>query len=236
MTTKKNEVAKQNKGEISTPSNDLDLLKSLSGAGQENMDVNSYKVPRLSVVQALSDVLKKDSPSFVEGCEVGCLYENVTNTFWSGQEGLIAVPVHHNGKWINSAGNEIVETWNYFLVIFDEKTEDSMDIVFSFKKSTIAMAKGWNTMMRTIKVAGHDGKSFNPPTFYQAYRMATAVKTKDGDSWMVPKITSVSPANEVKQGLFEQAYAFYQMVGSTDIQVEGGEEGSSKPSDEEIPM
>lgn len=62
-------------------------------AGQNNIGRDDMTVPRLVVLQALSPQLQKSKPEYIKGAEVGDLCHTGTNEVWSGEEGVIVLPV-----------------------------------------------------------------------------------------------------------------------------------------------
>ena len=82
MAGKKNEVATTAGFDVSTLSAGAvpDFLKDKMGEGRGNEGVSSddMTVPRLELVQSLSEVRKKASPNYIEGIQEGDLYNNVT--------------------------------------------------------------------------------------------------------------------------------------------------------------
>lgn len=66
-----------------------------SRAGMESADQDSFAIPFLSVLQALSPQLDESDAKFVDGAKAGMLYENVTNQLIDGKDGAIVIPCHY---------------------------------------------------------------------------------------------------------------------------------------------
>lgn len=66
--------------------------------GNENVGVEDLAIPRLEVVQGLSEALKVGQPGYIEGAKQGDLINSVTNQNY-GRE-VFVVPVHFSKQWL----------------------------------------------------------------------------------------------------------------------------------------
>ena len=60
-------------------------------------------IPRLQLIQALSPEVKKKEPKYIEGAEVGDIFNTVTRDFWSGEDGIrvvICFQITRFNEWI----------------------------------------------------------------------------------------------------------------------------------------
>ena len=65
------------------------------GVGREAMTAKDLAIPRLSVLQALSPQCTKGDAAYIKGAESGEIFDNINRRRFSGEEGLIVVPVSY---------------------------------------------------------------------------------------------------------------------------------------------
>lgn len=63
-------------------------------------DSSEMQIPFLRVIQALSPQLSKKKPEYIEGAEMGDLFNTVTNELWKGEEGVVVVPCFQTTKYL----------------------------------------------------------------------------------------------------------------------------------------
>lgn len=96
---KKNEVAKTDTGALATIDLDNDLLNEALGHTEE-VSADDVAVPRIGIAQALSEVCKKSSSDYNADVEVGDFYDKASGQIWTGEEGLVVLPVHYRRTYI----------------------------------------------------------------------------------------------------------------------------------------
>ena len=69
-----------------------------SGGGLEEVTSDDIQIPFLRVLQALSPQIKKSDPAYIKGAEQGGIFNTVTKKFWSGDDGVLVIPVHFQKK------------------------------------------------------------------------------------------------------------------------------------------
>lgn len=69
-----------------------------SNRGSENVGFGDLALPRLQIVQDLSPQHKKNKPEYIEGAQIGDLFNTVTNELY-GRETLL-VPVYYALEWL----------------------------------------------------------------------------------------------------------------------------------------
>ena len=69
---------------------DDDLLS--GGTGLEEMTSDDLAIPFIRVLQAMSPQVNKRAPEYVDGAEVGMLFNTVTNSVYDGEKGVEIVP------------------------------------------------------------------------------------------------------------------------------------------------
>jgi hypothetical protein len=79
-TTKGKEVAAK-EDKLPMEAGVLDLLDQNLGAGVDDTDANDYRIPYVSIAQALTPQIDKDDESYIPGLEKGMIFDNVSGTF-----------------------------------------------------------------------------------------------------------------------------------------------------------
>lgn len=68
-------------------------LEETAGAGSENITSANLAVPIIRILQANSPQCKPMDPKYIKGAVEGSFFNNVTNEVYSGEEGIIVLPV-----------------------------------------------------------------------------------------------------------------------------------------------
>jgi hypothetical protein len=86
-------------------------------------------------------------------------------------------------KHINSEGNEIVTTAEYFLFMLDDAGGYETALL-SMSGSQLKKSRRWNSMMSQLKLPKPDKTGyFNPAMFYTCYKLTTCPEENDLGSW-----------------------------------------------------
>lgn len=232
--TKKNEVATQEAGfNVANLSNSAvpDFLRDKMGEGRGNEGVGSedMTVPRLELVQSLSEVRKKASPNYIEGIQEGDLYNNVTREVYG--ESVLFVPVafvkeyllwrdqkvgggfggsyatEEEAEGVRSTQEkpeewEVVDTPQHFGLIISESTGQIIEAVVSMSKSKARVSRKFNSLVR---LNGGD-------RFSRLYRIrGVADQNKAGQDFYNMAIDPVAFVNEA---LYRRAENFYELLMS----------------------
>ena len=81
-------------------------------------------------------------------------------------------------------GNEIVETDNFFGMIFIPGSEKRpMRVFIPFMRTQLKKARRWITKASSYVVDGPDGTSFQAPLFYKAYSLGNVHETNASGNW-----------------------------------------------------
>lgn len=89
MARAKKAIAKR---EATLPAAVTEQLAMSAGAGLAS-DVDDYALPFLRIAQKMSPVVDKQDGEYIAECDVGDIYNTVTRELWSGEEGILVVPV-----------------------------------------------------------------------------------------------------------------------------------------------
>ena len=93
--TKESEMAKKNGlSELEA------ALEAGSGEGLEEITTSDLQIPFIRPIQPLSPQVKKSDPAYLEEASPGDIINTVTNQLWTGDEGLVVLPVHYQLKFL----------------------------------------------------------------------------------------------------------------------------------------
>ena len=77
------------------------MLLQDAGAGQEKMSQEDMMIPRLSILQQMSDQVNKANGAYVAGAEPGMILDNVANKAINGEKGIEVVPISYRRAHID---------------------------------------------------------------------------------------------------------------------------------------
>ncbi len=88
-----NDVVK--KKESNVVAFDESILLEDIGSGSEGMTKDDVMIPRLSILQQMSDQVNKRHGSYIDGAEPGMIMDNVANVAFDGEKGITVVPISY---------------------------------------------------------------------------------------------------------------------------------------------
>jgi hypothetical protein len=181
-------------------------------AGFEKITNDTMSIPFLRYAQDGSPQLKKTKPEYIEGLKPGQYFNSVTKkihgdkarvivlgfdhvyTEWKPNRGGF-VSIHDVGNaqklavnpqdfkgWETSEGNELNETYMYYVLI--EGHEGEGIAVLSLSSSNIGPAKAWNRQMMTTMMP--DGRKAMP--HWITWDLSTMIASNDQGEWYKVKI------------------------------------------------
>lgn len=172
------------------------MLLEDEGVGRENMGAKDLAIPRLAVLQALSPVCTKGDPAYIKEAEVGEIMDNIEGKRFSGEEGIIVIPVTYRRAYIEwdkrkfvadhgsddsilrqctlnekkqmelPNGHTVVETAEYYCVMLDPQSGLPKQVVISMNRTMFKEAKRWNSMMSNLMIPKPDGKGVFNPAIF----------------------------------------------------------------------
>ena len=74
-------------------------LESLSGQGTENITSKDTRLPILKIIYSNNAVLDDSKAQYNEKAKLGDIYNEVTESLYTGKDGLLAVPCHYNNTF-----------------------------------------------------------------------------------------------------------------------------------------
>ena len=96
-------VAKKKDNVVTLVNNDM--LFEDQGAGQEGIESQDLMIPRISILQSMSPQVNKRDGQYVEGAEVGSIFNTVSNEVVDGEEGITVVPIKYRRAHIEWKAN-----------------------------------------------------------------------------------------------------------------------------------
>jgi hypothetical protein len=75
-------------GALALPPDMADMLLADAGSGMEKITKDDLAVPRLALLQQLSDQCKKTHTDYIPGAEPGDIYDNVMERVYKGEKGI----------------------------------------------------------------------------------------------------------------------------------------------------
>lgn len=154
-------------------------------------------------------------------------------------EALKAATKDDKNRLINADGNQLVDTYEYFVFLIDEgECIDWRPAVISMTSSNITTAKRWNTLINQIKVNGPDGSRITPASFYMAYRLTTVPKSNEQGSWFAWSVIKEKPVFKIGNGMdvYLAARDFKSQVDSNSVKVAEPNMAEEEIATEDSPM
>lgn len=228
-----------------------DFLKDKMGEGRGNEGVSSddMTVPRLELVQSLSEVRKKASPNYIEGIQEGDLYNNVTREVYG--ESVLFVPVTFVKEYLlwrdqKQGGGfggsfataeeaegvrstmekpeewEVVDTPQHFGLIISESTGQITEAVVSMAKSKARVSRKFNSLVR---LNGGD-------RFSRIYRIrGVSDQNKAGQDFFN---LAIDPVAFVNEALYRRAEKFYDLLMSGKVVADRTFDGETVEDSEDM--
>lgn len=209
--------------------------KQQSSRGNEQVGVEDIIIPRLEIVQALSPCKKKSDPTFIEGCEDGMMYNNVTRELYGDE--VLLLPVYFRKEylvWVDRTkgdGNQgfrgsfptaelaaqhiaeldedhlqIIDTAQQFCLLVHSEGRIE-EVVVSMARSKMKPSRRWNSL---IRLAGGD-------RWARLYKMTTVEeKGKKGSYYNFAIDTFGFPS----KALYELASEKYESIASGKVKAD----------------
>jgi hypothetical protein len=148
---------------------------------------------------------------------------------------------NEKGQLINSAGNLIAPTAEYFVLLVDKENGTARPFVLSMASTQLKNSRKWNTTQNMLRVTNpHTGQQICPPMFYKSYNFTTVPETNDAGSWFGWKIETGEDVLSLKNGtdIYLMARALRQSVKEGAVVAsKAGDDQHHKPSEsDDSPM
>lgn len=219
-----------------------------SNRGSEEVQAEDLIIPRLELAQAISPAQKKKDDAYIDGCEEGMMYNNITRELYG--ESVIICPVFYKKEWLlwrdrkddkggfhgaypskaeaEAARKELerpekveaVDTGQHFCLVI--KNDGSIDeIVVSMARSKAKVSRIWNSL---IRINGGD-------RFSRLYKLETITdQNNSGDQFANFKVSNYG---FVSEEIYQQAEVLYDAVKSGVASVDRSIDENSPEEDNE---
>lgn len=194
-----------------TPFNFAEAAMSMAGMGTENIGAKEQGIPTLRVLQSNSHELTRGDDKFIEGAKAGDFYAFTPDgpKVFDGEKGVTVyvsmfekayiewIPITDGGGFVarhptesiavterKDVKNEIVETWEYYLIVDPEiEGETPFATLFGCSSSKLKPARDWNSMLKNQKVT-YNGKVFVPNAWFYRFTLHTQLtRNKKGQAY-----------------------------------------------------
>lgn len=211
------------------------IKQNTTGRGSEKVEMGDMVIPRLELVQALSPCINKQKGEYIEGAEVGDIFNTVTRELFKAENGVVVCPVLFEKQYLvwkdrkkgggfrgayatiqeaqariageaDAADLEASETaQQYVYVIREDGTAD--EAVVSMNRTKLKISKQWNSL---IRLNGGD-------RFSRIYQLFSVEETNsEGQDY---KNFGVRTVGFPPQEVYERAEAMYEAISSGALKV-----------------
>lgn len=192
--------------------------------GFEDINAQTMAIPFLRILQKLSPACDEDSPDFIVGAKQGLFMNTVNKDLYGNTIKLIVLKFEHIyiewepdrgglvdvhtpenadriavdhtfGAWKTAAGNDLSETYVYYVLVEGHEEEGVM--ILSLASSNIKKARELNRMMTSHIM--DDGTRARP--YYLVYEFKTERRENDKGVWFGIDFKFSSLINEKQYGL-----------------------------------
>lgn len=255
-------MSKTSVAKKSDPSDVLVLDDFFEGAstGFEGVGVEDTALPRLTILQALSQQLSKRSDDYVEGASAGDIYNTATGLVVPSKSVVFAAYQRRYVEWVpRSRGGGLVAdhgtsadilescvhndedgSWwhgdNEVVVTGTWYTIDPTDLSMAFiamAKTHFSASKKIMAMVRDVRV--HTAKGVVPaPIYARVWDLSSRVRTNDKGEWYTWRATPGALISELDNGraILDAVKTVQQWVGEDKVKVDlsAGEHSSDADS------
>jgi len=193
------------------------MMEQFAGSGLENVTSRDVLIPRLTIIQQLSDQMKKTKAAYIEGAEVGDILDTSTNEII--ERPLYFLPVIFVKVWIEwwprASGKGIANIFTEEpapeLLLRAENSQVTMrangnlcaetaqvygmnlsqgrrPAFISFASTQLKKSRRWMTLAQAERLQRRDGSEYIPPLFYRSYKIDTITEVNNQGDWSGWKI------------------------------------------------
>jgi len=256
-------MARKTNGKISTELAEAIAADAGTKMGFEEVTTDDLQMPFVRILHAMSPQLKKSDASFIGGAGQGDIFNTVTGQVWSGEKGILVLPVYYQLKYIEfvlrSQGGGFVS----------ELAGNSQEVrnAVRDKDTHMEMLESGNELVKTaqhyVQIVHEDGsleqaiidmkktqlkksRLWNSmmmmqreegkvkPSFSNVYRLSTTEDSNDKGSWYTWTIKLEGPAPS--KDAYLEARGFYENVSSGALRIAAPPQERLLEGSDEIPF
>ena len=249
-----NQVIKKEKSDIALAS----MFEKDSHASFDNMGSGDFALPFLRALMNSSPEVDEMNAKYIKGAKAGMILNTGTKELINGAQGVNIIPCYYKREYVEWSdrgqgtaapiaihpvgsdivattkkdalfkerlpnGNYLEETASYFVM-----QEEGGAALVTMKSTGLPIARGWNTMMNSIKLPGSKGM-FTPAMYSHLYKLKTVQQSNDKGTWYNWSVEKVGPVQD--KGLYEQAKSFAVSANKGDVTAKHGEEDTKSKQD-----
>lgn len=146
------------------------------------------------------------------------------------------------GKLLTPDGNEIVTSLTYYAFLVDPEKGTYVPAVLSMSGTQQKKARLWNTLITNLRIPRANGGTFNPASFYRAYKLTTVPESNDKGAWMGWKIEYGPDVKDIPNGMdiYQAAREFLAKINEgtvkADMSSEDRHEGGNAAANADVPF
>lgn len=205
-------VAGETEGTALATTNSNDDFADFAGRGAEGVQARDKLVPRLAVLQGLSEQIKPRHSSYIEGAKEGDIADLGTGEIFAAP--LWVLPCHYSKVWIewaprnsgkgivamhatesaagpttrNDRGQNVLANGNYLVetaqIFVLNLAAGGRPSFISMTSTQLKKARRWMTLATGERLRRADGSEFQPPLFYRTYLLGTAAESNNQGGWV----------------------------------------------------
>lgn len=234
-----------NKPEAQLPAEMMDQMHSMADAGMSGVGVNDVIMPRLTLLQDLSPQVSSRKPEYVEGAEVGQIFNVATQEFDDEKSVIPCAYKRHHIEWkpnrggyvqdhgedesimanttrnddgydVLPNGNLIVPTGTWYCIDLEGN-----QLIIPMSRTQLKSSRQWMSYATSEKIEHPTNGKFTPPLFFRSYKLSSVIRDNGDNSWFVWSVQRGKTILELMEagaaGLMDQAVNFQQLLESGEI-------------------
>ena len=244
----KSDVAKTNAG---LPIGLLNDMVADAKTSFSNVTPEDYAIPFLNILQQMSPQVNKTEGAYIKNAESGMIYNSVSQTFYSGDEGVRVIPCAYKRMLIEwkprEEGGGLVAVHDPSSgILKDAKRDGARDMlpngnylqntahhyvlilgeiaeqaIMPLSSTQLKKSRRWNSLMVNQRV-DHQGKKYPAPPYAFSYLLTTVPESNEQGSWFGWNVGD--PQMITDTDLYQAAKEFATSVQSGNVEVQPQED------------
>lgn len=209
-------------------------IEELAGAGSENVTAANTLLPRLAILQKLSDQIDKTKVEFIKDAEAGDWCDIAVGEIFKGHVDVIpchfvtqyiqwkknrggfvanlgmsaecikGLPLNERRQPMLPNGDVIMETATWYCLL--HVGADWRRVFLPFSSTGLKVSRKWHTLIKAERLLGKNNQFFTPPLFYRPWRLTVATDSNEQGTWYTPVPSKI----EVTKGEIKTYKTIYE--------------------------